>query len=142
MATNPLRRGQRDGELGVPCFPDQVLDVAARELLVRRASRPLSVFGDKDIFIAIGYCGAWPQIMDFRRTAAAKSVRYAARIAPDWWRGGTESNLRTAQATVDAALTGDPWAANWAVCCAGGVARQMCGLGPPSGKVGADDPIG
>ena len=105
---------------GVPVFSDQIPDVAARDILVRRSSHPLSPIGDKDIVILIGYCSSWSEIMDFRRTVATKSSRYAAMIAPGCLRGGADSTFWTSQTTIDTALTGDPRASAWTVYCAGG----------------------
>ena len=47
------------GGWGIPVSPDQILGIATHDLLVRRASHPLSVIGDKDIFMLIGYCSSW-----------------------------------------------------------------------------------
>ena len=44
------------GNRGVPVYIDQVLDIGVRDLRGSRNSRPLSVIGDKDIFILICYC--------------------------------------------------------------------------------------
>ena len=120
---------------GVPVFIDQVLDSGIHDLLVRRSPRPLSLLGDKDIFILIGHCGSWAEILDFRRTASQRSVRYAAMIVPFWLRGGAESALWASQTAIDTAPQGDPWASSWMVYCAGGIASHQFDISPSNADI-------
>ena len=123
------------GNWGVPVFSEQVLGASIRDLLVRRASHPLALIGDKDIFLLIGFCASWGEILDLRRTVAHRSVRYAAMIAPCWLRDGTESALWISHTIIDTALTGDPRASGWVVYCAGGITSHQFDLSPANAEI-------
>ena len=76
------------GNWGVPVFSDQVLDIAVRDLLARRVPRQLSVVGDVDIFLLVGFRTEWAEIQDIRRAADLRPIRYASTIATYWLRAG------------------------------------------------------
>ena len=120
---------------GAPVYSDQILDIAVHDILVRRASRPMSVIGDSDIFLLIGYCNSWAEILDFRRTVLRRSVRYDAMIVPFWLRDGEESALWTSPTLIDTALAGDPRASGWMVYCSGGIASHQFDLSPSNAEL-------
>ena len=119
----------------MPVFSDQVVDAGIHDLLVRMSPHPLSLIGDKDIFLLIGYCVTWAEISDFRRTVSQRPIRYASMIVPFRLRGGAESALWTSQTAIDTALTGDPWASSWMVYCAGGIASHQFDISPLNAEI-------
>ena len=106
---------------GVSAYSDQVLDASVHELLLGRTTQSISLIGDREVFVLIGMCTSWAEIMDFRRTAGNRSPRYAAMIVPNWLRDGNDSRLWTSQTIIDSAMTGDVWAAPWMVYTSGGI---------------------
>ena len=123
------------GRWDVPVFSDQVLDAAIHDLLVSRASHPMELIGDIDIFLLIGFCASLSEILDFRRTVSQRSARYAAMIVPFWMRDGAESALWTSQTIIDTTLTGDPWASGWMVYCAGGITSHQFDISPVNAEI-------
>ena len=120
---------------GFPVYSDQILDIAIHDILARRASLPMSVIYDNDIFFLIWYCHSWAEIQDYRRTVFHRLVRYAAVILPFWLRDGTESSSLTSQTLIDTALTGDPLASGWTVYCSGGIISHQFDLSPSNAEI-------
>ena len=123
------------GNLGVPCFFEQISEWGAYDLLVRKTQKYISFIGERGISLLVWSCESWGEISDFHRAISRRIPRYAAMVEPMGLRGNAESWIRTSSASIDSVLTGDPLAPQWAVYFPGGIASAHFDLIPPIAEI-------